>query len=108
MSEEYYTDIDSLFERWVIMTTNKQGDIATMRWCIAHCDPSIAEPFAQRIERTVYERNALGEYIEAGFWLVPCKEIEGRQILFKALYTYKEHTKIDPTMQAEDKETLKT
>lgn len=108
MQNEVYTDIDDLFELYALMTVDdKHGDIAAMRYCLAHCDPSIAQAFTQRIENINTNRNALAEYIAAGYWLVPCKEINGRQLLCGKLYIDKEHTKIDPAMQIKDIATLK-
>lgn len=109
MADEVYTDIDDLFERWAIMTAQgKWGDIAAMRYCLAHCTPAIAQAFTQRIDSITAKRNALVEYIEAGYWLVPCKEVNGEQKLCRDLYIDKATKKIDPAMQIKDKAALKT
>lgn len=112
MADEVYTDIDDLFERWAIMTAQgKWGDIAAMRYCLAHCDPAIAQAFTQRIDSITANRNALAEYIEAGYWLFSCNLIDGRPIpCDNNRHTHKviddtTHEPI-PAMQVKDKATL--
>lgn len=75
MADEIYTDIDDLFERWAIMTTDgKQGDIGAMRYCLAHCDFAIAQVFTQRIGDITASRDFLTEYIDNGKTLIPCND----------------------------------
>lgn len=74
----------------------KQGDVAAMRYCLAQCDPAIAQPFTQRIEGITASRDFLTEYIDNGNVLIPCKEVEGGVRPYMNVYIDKEHKELNP------------
>lgn len=71
-----YTDMDTLIERYAIMTTDgKLTDGAALKECTAHTTPELAAALTKHITAG---RDFLTEYIDNKNVLIPCKEIGDR------------------------------